>query len=65
MSYANQQILDRVSEEFTRKDLVTEAVKAGYAPGKADQILERLTITGEVKRVDKGKYQKAEPVTAE
>ena len=58
----NAQILQEMPETFTRRDLLKAVISKGYAPNKGDQILERYTLSGELERIERGRYQKVEKV---
>ena len=54
----NAQILQEMPDTFTRRDLLKAVISKGYAANKADQILERYTIAGDLERTERGQYQK-------
>ena len=58
----NAQILQSMPDTFTRRDLLKAVISKGYAPNKADQILERYTIAGDLERTERGRYKKVEKV---
>ena len=58
----NAQIFQSMPDTFTRRDLLKAVISKGYAANKADQILERYTIAGDLERTDRGRYQKIENV---
>ena len=54
----NQKILDNLPKKFSRRELLSATVAAGYSQSKAAQIIELAELTGEVERIERGYYRK-------
>jgi len=52
------QIYHELETEFTRLDVKQEIVDRGYTLQYAQQVLEYLTLSGLVERIDRGLYAK-------
>ena len=52
------QIYHELETEFTRWDVKQEIVDRGYTLQYAQQVLEYLTLSGLVERIDRGLYAK-------
>lgn len=54
----NEYFLDKLTDEFTRTELLKLVVKSGYSISKGQSILDHGILSETIERTGRGKYRK-------
>lgn len=56
----DEYFLNQLEDEFTRQDLLKIVVSKGYSLSKGNAVIEYNLLTGDIVRIGRGKYKKAD-----